>query len=42
MIPAWEGTPPVDNGALQACQGGPGHDSFNGHGQVNALKAVLR
>ncbi|MEE2570355.1 S8 family serine peptidase [Pseudarthrobacter sp. J64] len=24
----------------QVCQGGDGHNSFNGHGQVNALKAI--
>ena len=34
--------PSVDNGAPQACQGSVGHDSFNGHGQVNALTAVTR
>lgn len=32
--------PAVDNGAPQACQGGTGYNSFNGHGQVNALAAV--
>jgi len=32
--------PAVDNGAPQVCQGGPGYNSFNGHGQVNALSAV--
>jgi lantibiotic leader peptide-processing serine protease len=32
--------PAVDNGAPQACSGGPGYNSFNGHGQVNALTAV--
>jgi subtilisin family serine protease len=32
--------PAVDNGAPQACQGGAGYNSFNGHGQVNALAAV--
>lgn len=32
--------PAVDNGAPQVCQGGTSYNSFNGHGQVNALKAV--
>jgi len=32
--------PAIDNGAPQVCQGGPGYNSFNGHGQVNALRAV--
>lgn len=32
--------PAVDNGAPQVCQGGTGYNSFNGHGQVNALSAV--
>jgi subtilisin family serine protease len=32
--------PSVDNGAPQVCQGGPGYNSFNGHGQVNALAAL--
>ena len=32
--------PAVDNGAPQMCQGGAGYNSFNGHGQVNALTAV--
>ncbi len=32
--------PAVDNGAPQVCTGGIGHNSFNGHGQVNALTAV--
>ena len=34
--------PAVDNGAPQVCQGGPGYNSFNGHGQVNALSAVTK
>jgi len=34
--------PAVDNGAPQVCQGGVGYNSFNGHGQVNALSAVTR
>ncbi len=32
--------PAVDNGAPQLCQGNVGYNSFNGHGQVNAFKAV--
>jgi subtilisin family serine protease len=32
--------PAVDNGAPQICTGGTGYNSFNGHGQVNALSAV--
>ena len=34
--------PAVDNGAPQVCQGGTGFNSFNGHGQVNALTAVTK
>jgi lantibiotic leader peptide-processing serine protease len=34
--------PAVDNGAPQTCQGGPGNNSWFGHGQVNALSAVNR
>jgi lantibiotic leader peptide-processing serine protease len=32
--------PAVDNGAPQHCTGGTSYNSFNGHGQVNALSAV--
>jgi lantibiotic leader peptide-processing serine protease len=32
--------PAVDNGAPQVCTGGAGYNSFNGHGQINALTAV--
>jgi subtilisin family serine protease len=32
--------PAVDNGAPQTCSGGSGYNSFNGHGQVNALSAI--
>ena len=32
--------PAVDNGAPQTCQGEAGYNSFNGHGQVNALAAI--
>ncbi len=32
--------PSVNNGAPQVCQGDLDYNSFNGHGQVNALKAV--
>ncbi len=34
--------PAVDNGAPQKCQGNTGYNSFNGHGQVNALRAVTK
>jgi len=34
--------PSVSNGAPQVCTGGTGYNSFNGHGQVNALRAVSR
>jgi len=34
--------PAVDNGAPQVCQGDLGYNSFNGHGQINALTAVTR
>jgi subtilisin family serine protease len=33
--------PAVDNGAPQVCDGDLSYNSFNGHGQVNALTAVL-
>jgi subtilisin family serine protease len=32
--------PALDGGAPQRCTGGTGYNSFNGHGQVNALSAV--
>lgn len=32
--------PAFDNGAPQTCTGGVGYNSFNGHGQVNALTVV--
>jgi lantibiotic leader peptide-processing serine protease len=32
--------PSVSNGAPQVCTGGTGYNSFNGHGQVNALAAI--
>ena len=32
--------PSVNNGAAQQCAGGPGYNSWYGHGQVNALSAV--
>lgn len=32
--------PSVSNGAPQVCQGGAGYNGFNGHGQVNALRAI--
>lgn len=34
--------PAVDNGAPQVCQGSTGYNSFNGHGQLNALSAVSK
>jgi subtilisin family serine protease len=34
--------PAVDNGAPQVCQGGAAYNSFNGHGQLNALSAISR
>ena len=36
----YEPFPALDNGAPQVCQGGTGYNSFNGHGQVNALNAI--
>ena len=44
---AFQGTPyltvlGVNSGAVQSCQGGPGYNSWYGHGQVNALSAVSR
>jgi len=30
----------VNSGAVQECQGGPGHNSWYGSGQVDALNAV--
>lgn len=32
--------PALDGGALQTCQGGVGHNSWYGSGEVDALKAV--
>jgi subtilisin family serine protease len=34
--------PSVNNDAPQVCTGGVGNNSFNGHGQVNALTAVTK
>jgi len=34
--------PAVDNGAPQVCQGTLDYNSFNGHGQINALNAVTQ
>ena len=34
--------PAVDNGAPQVCQGGTAFNSFNAHGQINALSAVTK
>lgn len=33
--------PALDNGAPQVCQGDLDYNSFNGHGQINALNAVM-
>jgi hypothetical protein len=32
--------PSQNNGAPQTCSGGPGYNSWYGHGQVDALAAV--
>jgi subtilisin family serine protease len=37
---AYDFFPAVDGGAPQTCQGGPGHNSWFGSGEVDALKAV--
>ena len=34
--------PAVDNGAPQVCEGDLFYNSFNGHGQINALRAVTK
>jgi subtilisin family serine protease len=34
--------PALDNGAPQVCQGGTAYNSFNGHGEVNALSAITK
>jgi subtilisin family serine protease len=34
--------PAIDNGAPQVCQGDLDYNSFNGHGQINALMAVTQ
>jgi len=34
--------PSVNNGAPQVCTGGSGYNSFNGHGQIDALSAVTK
>jgi subtilisin family serine protease len=36
----YEPFPSTSNGAPQVCQGGAGYNGFNGHGQVNALRAI--
>jgi subtilisin family serine protease len=41
-LPIYAPFPAVDNGAPQVCQGALGYNSFNGHGQINALSAVTR
>ena len=37
---AYDFFPAVDGGALQTCQGGVGHNSWYGSGEVDALKAA--
>jgi subtilisin family serine protease len=37
---AYDFFPALDGGALQTCQGGIGHNSWYGSGEVDALKAV--
>lgn len=37
---AYDFFPGLDDGQLQTCQGGSGYNSWYGHGQVNALRAV--
>jgi subtilisin family serine protease len=32
----------INSGAVQSCQGGPGHNSWYGNGQVDAFNAVTR
>ena len=34
--------PAQDNGAPQTCEGDIGYNSFSGHGQVNALRALTK
>jgi hypothetical protein len=36
----YEPFPQFSNGEPQTCQGGFGHNSWYGHGQVNALAAI--
>ena len=36
----YQNFPAINGGAPQVCTGGTGYNSFNGHGQVNALSAV--
>jgi subtilisin family serine protease len=38
----YDSFPSENSGAPQVCQGGAGYNSFNGHGQVNALRAVTQ
>ena len=39
-VTPWAFFPARDGGAAQTCQGGPGYNSWYGHGQVDALAAV--
>jgi lantibiotic leader peptide-processing serine protease len=38
----WPDFPQFSNGLPQTCQGGPGYNSFYGHGLLNAFAAVTR
>ena len=40
LPPGYLATTGVNSGAMQQCQGGPGHNSWYGTGQADALNAV--
>jgi lantibiotic leader peptide-processing serine protease len=40
MSPPYEEFTGINSGAVQQCQGGPGHNSWYGTGQADALNAV--
>jgi subtilisin family serine protease len=40
LPPGYLNTTGVNSGAMQSCQGGPGHNSWYGTGQVDALNAI--
>jgi subtilisin family serine protease len=40
LPPGYEAFTAVDNSAPQTCTGGPGHDSWYGSGEIDALNAV--